>query len=94
MSRSRELDDLAEGIGTAFKGTLWPLGAVDASMLAAKSVLRRLRTLRDERDQCARQAEQLAEAVEGFLFGDLEQVEVLMAWLSYQSVQGDSVLDD
>jgi hypothetical protein len=93
MSRSKELGELIEGINSALAGP-WPVSQGEASTLAAKAVLRRVRAVRQERDVNSHHAERLAEAVEGFLFGDLEQVELLMAWLSYQSVLGEGSLGD
>jgi hypothetical protein len=92
MSRSRELVELTGGIDAAL-GEQWPLTRDQSATVAAKVVLKRLRALRLERDVNVEHAERLATAVEGFLFGDLEQVELLMAWLSYQSVLGDEAPD-
>lgn len=92
MSRSPELDGLIGDIERAL-GPRWPAGREEVALVAAEAVVGRVRAAREERDDVSAHAERLAEAVEGHLFGDLEQVELLMAWLAYQSVLADETLD-
>jgi hypothetical protein len=92
VGSSGDLDELTRGIEAAL-GERWPLSREEAARTAARAVLWRVRALGADRDLRAEQATRLAGILEQALFEDVEQAELLRAWLSYQSVLGDASLD-
>lgn len=88
LSGRGELEELTRGIEAAL-GDRWPLTRHEVAQTAAKAVLWRVRAMRSDRDVHADQAARLAEILEQALFEDVEQVELLRAWLAYRSVLED-----
>jgi hypothetical protein len=88
VARSRAYQELVEEL-TAALGKDVLLTGPEAARMSARVVHQRLRALRIELAEASHRGDALGDAVEGFLFGDLQQVELVMAWLAQRSVIED-----
>ena len=88
MARSRAYEELVEELTEAL-GERRLHTSREAAVLAARLVHGRMRQLRVQLAQANHRGDALGDAVEGFLFGDLEQVELVMAWLAQRTIIDD-----